>query len=247
MVNKMMLAKAEIDSVVVDDKTVDIQLDSRMSYMVQQFGSEKNIVEAYGKSLDLLKSELRTQVKDQAIVQKMQAKITNDIKVTPRDVKKFFEGIPKDSLPYFSIEVEVGQIIVPAQVNDKAKQAALAKLNDLRAQVQAGAEVVKLFDAGQAVVSPAVWKGKEAVVKLGRPEPIVVAVAAGSAGKIKTQVARPEPLVAPFKKGQQVGSLKILNGDNPEPMAEVPLVALEAVEEAGIMGRAWDSIRLWIK
>ena len=108
-------------------------------------------------------------------------------------------------------------------------------------------EAVKLFDAGQAVVTPAVWKGKEAVVKLGRPEPIIVAVAAGSAGKIKTQVARPEPLVAPFKKGQQVGSLKVLNGDNPEPMAEVPLVALQAVEEAGIMGRAWDSIRLWIK
>jgi len=108
-------------------------------------------------------------------------------------------------------------------------------------------EAVKLFDAGQAVVTPEVWKGKEAVVKLGRPEPIIVAVAAGSAGKIKTQVARPEPLVAPFKKGQQVGSLKVLNGDNPEPMAEVPLVALQAVEEAGIMGRAWDSIRLWIK
>ena len=74
-----------------------------------------------------------------------------------------------------------------------------------------------------------------------------MAVAAASAGKIKTQVARPEPLVAPFKKGQQVGSLKVLNGDNPEPMAEVPLVALQAVEEAGIIGRAWDSIRLWIK
>ncbi|MCY7359199.1 MAG: peptidylprolyl isomerase, partial [Rudanella sp.] len=55
VINKMMLAKAEIDSVVVDDKTVDVQLDSRMSYMVQQFGSEKNIVEAYGKSLELLK------------------------------------------------------------------------------------------------------------------------------------------------------------------------------------------------
>ena len=108
-------------------------------------------------------------------------------------------------------------------------------------------EAVKLFDAGQAVATPAVWKGQEAVVKLGRPEPIVVAVASGSAAKIKTQVARPEPLVAPFKKGQPVGSLKILMGDNPEPLAEVPLVALESVEEAGIMGRAWDSIRLWIK
>ncbi|ABM35522.1 D-alanyl-D-alanine carboxypeptidase family protein [Polaromonas naphthalenivorans] len=108
-------------------------------------------------------------------------------------------------------------------------------------------EAVKLFDAGQAVVTPAVWKGKDAVVKLGRPEAIVVAVTAGSASRLKTQVARPEPLVAPFKKGQPVGSLKIMLGDNPAPMAEVPLVALETVEEAGIMGRAWDSIRLWIK
>jgi len=108
-------------------------------------------------------------------------------------------------------------------------------------------EAVKLFDAGQAVVTPAVWKGKEAVVKLGRPEAIIVAVASGGASKIKTQVARPEPLVAPFKKGQPLGSLKIMLGDNPALLAEVPLVALEAVEEAGILGRAWDSIRLWIK
>ncbi len=108
-------------------------------------------------------------------------------------------------------------------------------------------EAVKLFDAGQAVASPAVWKGKESTVKLGRPEAIVVAVAAGSAPKVKTQVARPDPLVAPFKKGQALGSLKVMLGDNPTPVAEVPLIALEAVEEAGILGRAWDSIRLWIK
>ena len=108
-------------------------------------------------------------------------------------------------------------------------------------------EAVKLFDAGQAVVTPSVWKGKSSVVKLGRPEAIVVAVAAGSAAKIKTQVSRPDPLVAPFVKGQSIGSLKIMLGDNPTPMTEVPLVALETVEEAGIMGRAWDSIRLWIK
>ncbi|MDB5743072.1 MAG: penicillin-binding protein 6, Serine peptidase family [Polaromonas sp.] len=108
-------------------------------------------------------------------------------------------------------------------------------------------EAVKLFDAGQAVVTPAVWKGKSPAVKLGRTEAVVVAVAAGSASKIKTQVARPDPLVAPFLKGQPVGSLKVMLGDNPTPMTEVPLVALETVEEAGILGRAWDSIRLWIK
>lgn len=108
-------------------------------------------------------------------------------------------------------------------------------------------EAVKLFDAGQAVVTPSVWKGTSSTVKLGRPQAIVVAVAAGGAAKVKTQVARPDPLVAPFAKGQAVGTLKVTLGDNPAPVAEVPLVALEAVGEAGILGRAWDAIRLWIK
>ena len=108
-------------------------------------------------------------------------------------------------------------------------------------------EAVKLFDAGQAVVAPNVWKGKAATVKLGQVKAIVVAVPAGSAGKLKTQVARPDPLVAPFGKGQLIGSLKVTAGDNPAVIAEVPLLALEAVEEAGIFGRAWDAVRLWIK
>ena len=106
-------------------------------------------------------------------------------------------------------------------------------------------EAVKLFDANQAVVSPLVWKGKDATVKLGRPQAIVVAVPAGTAGKIKTQVLRTDPLVAPFTKGQQLGILKVSSGE--QALAEVPLLALEAVEQAGVLGRAWDSIRLWIK
>ena len=108
-------------------------------------------------------------------------------------------------------------------------------------------EAVKLFDANQAVATPPVWKGKAATVSLGQPRAIVVSVAAGNAPKIKTQVARADPLVAPFVKGQTLGMLKITLGDSAVPVAEVPLVALVAVEESGILGRAWDSIRLWIK
>ncbi len=106
-------------------------------------------------------------------------------------------------------------------------------------------DAVRLFDGGQPVATPAVWKGKANLVKLGRPEPIVVAVPAGSASKIKTQVVRPDPLVAPFSRNQPIGSLKVTLAD--QQVAEVPLVALEAVEQAGVMGRAWDAIRLWIK
>ena len=106
-------------------------------------------------------------------------------------------------------------------------------------------ESVKLFDAGQAAVTAPLWKGKESVLKIGRPEAIVITVPSGSAGKVSTQVVRPDPLVAPYTKGQAVGTLKVSLGD--QAVAEVPLVALEGVEQAGILGRAWDAIRLWIK
>ena len=106
-------------------------------------------------------------------------------------------------------------------------------------------ESVKLFEAGKPVATPAIWKGAENTLKIGREEAIVVTVPSGSSGKITTQIARPDPLVAPFTKGQSVGALKVMLGD--QAIAEVPLVALEAVAPAGILGRAWDAIRLWIK
>jgi D-alanyl-D-alanine carboxypeptidase (penicillin-binding protein 5/6) len=106
-------------------------------------------------------------------------------------------------------------------------------------------DAVKLFDANQAVVMPPVWKGEQPVLKLGSARPLVVAIPAGSAAQLKTQVVRPDPLVAPFAKGQTVGSLKVLQGE--KALFEVPLQVLEPVEQAGVLGRAWDAVRLWIK
>jgi D-alanyl-D-alanine carboxypeptidase (penicillin-binding protein 5/6) len=106
-------------------------------------------------------------------------------------------------------------------------------------------EAVKLFEADQSVVSANIWKGGQPTVKLGRPQAVVVAVPTGSGAKLKTQVVRTEPLVAPITKGQQVGVIKVLAGE--QVVAEVPLLALEVVEQSGIFGRAWDSIRLWIR
>jgi len=106
-------------------------------------------------------------------------------------------------------------------------------------------ESVKLFDANQAVVTPSVWKGKDSTMALGQPYAIVVTVPAGSSTKLTTEVVRPEPLVAPFAKGQPVGSLKISSAG--QLIAEVPLLALQGVEQAGVLGRAWDALRLWIK
>ncbi|MFM6986791.1 MAG: D-alanyl-D-alanine carboxypeptidase family protein [Hydrogenophaga sp.] len=105
---------------------------------------------------------------------------------------------------------------------------------------------VRLSAPGQPVLSPKVWKGRSATVALGQPEGVVVAVPAGEAARVKTEIVRPEPLVAPLQRGQALGVLKVsLAGGG--AVTDVPLVVLETVEESGILGRAWDALRLWIQ
>jgi D-alanyl-D-alanine carboxypeptidase (penicillin-binding protein 5/6) len=106
-------------------------------------------------------------------------------------------------------------------------------------------EAVKLFDAKQAVVTPKVWKGSASEVKVGKVQPLIVAVPAGTASRLKTEVVRNEPVVAPVAAGQTLATLRVLAGD--QVVAEVPLVALDRVDQAGILGRAWDGLRLWIR
>jgi len=106
-------------------------------------------------------------------------------------------------------------------------------------------DAVKLFDGNQAILTPPVWKSRQSTMPIGRPDPIVVAIPAGQLGKLKTEVARPDPLVAPFQRGQTVAQLKLTLGDQPLP--DIPLVSLQQVEQAGVIGRAWDAVRLWIK
>ena len=107
-------------------------------------------------------------------------------------------------------------------------------------------DAVKLFDSDQPVATPAVWKGAANAVKIGKADgAVVVTVPSGTGGKLTTEVVRQDPLIAPIAKGQSMGVLKVKSGA--DVVAEVPLVALEAVEQAGFFGRLWDTIRLWIK
>jgi peptidyl-prolyl cis-trans isomerase SurA len=138
VVNKLMLAKAEIDSVIVDDKRIEAELNSRMEQMEGQYGSAKNIVEAYGKSISTLKEDLRSSLKEQLTGRKMQDKITDDVKITPKEVAAFFNEIPRDSLPYLPAEVEISHIIRIAKPNKNQKEELYAKLLDFRRRVEKG-------------------------------------------------------------------------------------------------------------
>ena len=107
-------------------------------------------------------------------------------------------------------------------------------------------DAVRLFDANQAVATVPVWKGDKASAKLGAPGALFVTVPKGEGDKVKTTVERTDPLLAPLTAGQRVGSIKVTTASG-AAVATVPLVVLEPVGLAGIFGRAWDAIRLWIQ
>ena len=107
-------------------------------------------------------------------------------------------------------------------------------------------DTVRLFDGGQPMATPEVWKGTQAQAKLGAAGGVFVTVPKGEGGKLQTRIERTDPLVAPLEKGQRVGSIKVTSASG-QAVLELPLVVLEPVEQAGILGRAWDSLRLWIR
>jgi serine-type D-Ala-D-Ala carboxypeptidase (penicillin-binding protein 5/6) len=113
-------------------------------------------------------------------------------------------------------------------------------------------DAVRLFEGGKPVATVPVWKGTKAEVKLGAAGPdgaagaLYVSVPKGEGDKLKTTVERTDPLLAPLTAGQRVGSIKISTAGG-AALTTVPLVVVEAVPLAGIFGRAWDSIRLWVK
>jgi D-alanyl-D-alanine carboxypeptidase (penicillin-binding protein 5/6) len=107
-------------------------------------------------------------------------------------------------------------------------------------------DAVRLFADGKPIVTPEIWKGSTPTASLGAAGPVIVTVPRGEGAKLQTRIERTDPLVAPLAKGQRVGTLKVSTTAG-AAVAEVPLVALEPVELAGLFGRAWDAVRLWIK
>lgn len=140
IINKLLLAKAEIDSVTVEESMVEGNLSQRMQVFISQFGSEKKLEEFYGKTIDEFKDEFRDQVRDQLIIERMDNQITTGLEASPKEVRKFFSQIPADSLPFFSTEVVVGVIVRNIKPGEGSKKSIYNKLNSIRDQVNEGAD-----------------------------------------------------------------------------------------------------------
>ncbi|MFM8913555.1 MAG: peptidylprolyl isomerase, partial [Flammeovirgaceae bacterium] len=139
IMNKLMVAKAEIDSVTVTDLEVDQNTTQRMGMIMQSSGnSPEELERRYGKSLDQIKLELRDQIREQLLSREMTQKITKDMKITPAEVKRFFNKIPTDSLPYYSSDVQIGQIVKIAKISAAQEEEAKRRLNELRDRILTG-------------------------------------------------------------------------------------------------------------
>lgn len=105
---------------------------------------------------------------------------------------------------------------------------------------------VRLFAAGQPVATVPVWKGASPEVALGANGALLVTVPRGEGGRLRTTITRTDPLVAPLVQGQVVGRIEVTTAAG-TPVASVPLVVQQPVPLAGVLGRAWDALRLWIR
>ena len=132
---KLLLHQAMLDSVVVSEAEVEGELDRRMNYFISQIGSEKNLEQYYKKSILEIKDELRGNIKDQMISQRMKGQITAGAEVTPKEVKTFFDSLPKDSIPTVESEVEYAQILFNAKESEQARQRAKDKINSFRERI----------------------------------------------------------------------------------------------------------------
>lgn len=137
--SKLLLAQADRDSVTVTDAEIDGEIGKRLAYYLNMFGGDEAKFEAfYGKRINVFKDEIRNDVQDQLLQQKMRGRITGDTKLTPSEVRLFYEAIPADSLPLIGTELQIAQIVKMPPVSDEAKQAARAQIDSYRERIIKG-------------------------------------------------------------------------------------------------------------
>ena len=141
LVNKLLLNQAKLDSIEVKDEEVESQLDARITRILSYMNDDlKQFEEYYGQTVNEVREQFREDLRNNLLIERMRNKIMTDVTVTPSEVKDFFRRIPKDSLPYFSSEVEVGEIVHKVPVNAEQKRVTMAKLEDIRKRIVEGKE-----------------------------------------------------------------------------------------------------------
>ncbi|HEU4575872.1 MAG TPA: peptidylprolyl isomerase [Chitinophagaceae bacterium] len=136
IVSKILMLQAEKDSLPVTDEEVEAELDQRIRYFIQKFGTQEQLELVAGKTIYQIKDEARASVKENKLATAMQRKIVEDVKITPTEVKSFYDKIPKDSLPYYESELEVGQVVLYPKASRDLEKYVIDELNNYKKQIE---------------------------------------------------------------------------------------------------------------
>lgn len=134
---KALVLQAEKDSLPVTDEDIESDLDLRIRNYISQYGKEE-VERMAGKSVYQLKEDMKEGIRDQKLAAAMRNKIVDDIRITPYEVKAFYEKIPADSLPYYETELEIGQLVIYPKASRDAEEYAQEQLADYKKQIESG-------------------------------------------------------------------------------------------------------------
>lgn len=135
---KLLVNQAILDSVEVGDAEIKSELERRLNYFINQIGSEEKLEDYYGKSILEIKEEFRDVIREQLLTQRMQQQVTADLKVTPQEVKSFYQSIPKDSIPIVNIEFELEQIVLHPKIEEMEILRIKDRLREFKKRVDSG-------------------------------------------------------------------------------------------------------------
>jgi peptidyl-prolyl cis-trans isomerase SurA len=154
IINKMLAIQAEKDSLPISDEDIEADVDNRIRYFIQQYGSKEVIEQITGKTIYQFREEMREPIKESKLATAMRGKIVENVKITPTEVRAYFNKIPKDSLAFYETELEIGEIVVYPKAGREMEEYAQEELKEFKRQVESGSKKME-FLASQYSEDPA--------------------------------------------------------------------------------------------
>jgi peptidyl-prolyl cis-trans isomerase SurA len=177
MFQKLLSHHAEVDSLIVSDDEVDKAIEQRIDFFVNQIGSVQKLEVYFGKSISELREEFQTLFREQILGQRMESKVTSEVKATPKDVLQFYNRIPEDSLPIFPEEIYLSQVVVFPKVDARERERVTNKLNGFKQRIQDGEDFAFLASLYSDDPGSAKQGGDLGFVKKGKLVPKFESVA----------------------------------------------------------------------
>jgi peptidyl-prolyl cis-trans isomerase SurA len=138
MYQQLLINQAKLDSLVVSDEQVDAEMENRIRVIENQIGSRQKMEEFYGKSVNDIKNEFRTIIRERLMANEMERKITADISVTPKEAQEFYATIPEDSIPLINAQLSFQQIVNYPEITKEDKKLAYEKLQGILDEIRKG-------------------------------------------------------------------------------------------------------------